>query len=127
MLISIIEIVHLISYQLCMTWLNWSLKLHSGLRTIPHLILTHNTQDFNSINALSHLRDCTCSNVMCMLKYLLIKPKKIFECFICFWKWFYTFMILVFVQNAFLCFSSKIGPVVFLREDCDLKLLAKCA
>ena len=40
MLISIIEIVHLISYQLCMTWLNRSLKLHSGLRTIPHLILT---------------------------------------------------------------------------------------
>ena len=127
MLISIIEIVHLISYQLRMTWLNWSLKFHSGLRTIPHLILTHNTQDFNSINALSHLCNCTCSNVMCMLKYLLIKPKKIFECFICFWKWFYTFMILVFVQNAFLCFSSKTGPVVFSREDCDLKLLAKCA
>ena len=34
-----------------MTWLNWSLKFHSGLRTIPHLILTHNTQDFSSINA----------------------------------------------------------------------------
>ena len=33
---------------------------------------------------LSHLCDCTCSNVMCMLNYLLIKPKKIFECFICF-------------------------------------------
>ena len=46
MFISIIEIDPLISYQLCMTWLNWSLKLHSGLWTIPHLILTHNTQDF---------------------------------------------------------------------------------
>ena len=34
-----------------MTWLNWSLKLHSGLRTIPYLILTHNPQDFSSINA----------------------------------------------------------------------------
>ena len=32
-----------------MTWLNWSLKLHSGLRTIPHLILSHNTQDFVQI------------------------------------------------------------------------------
>ena len=31
-------------------------------------------------------------------------PKKIFECFICFWKWFYTFVLLVFVQNAFWCF-----------------------
>ena len=50
MFISIIEIDHLISYQLCMSWLNWSLKFHSGLRTIPHLVLTHNTQDFDSIN-----------------------------------------------------------------------------
>ena len=52
---------------------------------------------------------CTYSNVMCMLKYLLIKPKNIFECFIRFWKWFYTFMSYVFIQNAFLCFSSKSG------------------
>ena len=57
-----------------------------------------------SINA--HLCDCTCANVMCMLNYLLIKPKKIFECFICFWKWFYIFVLLVFVQNAFGVFSS---------------------
>ena len=34
-----------------MTWLNWSLKLYSGLWTIPHLILTHNTQDFCLMNA----------------------------------------------------------------------------
>ena len=53
MFISIIEIIHLISYQLCMTWLNWSLKLHSGLWTIPHLILTHNTQDFVQIMPIS--------------------------------------------------------------------------
>ena len=32
-----------------MIWLNWSLKLHSGLRTIPHLIFTHNTQNFVQI------------------------------------------------------------------------------
>ena len=64
---------------------------------------------------------------MCMLKYLLIKSKKIFECFICFLKWFYTFVILVFVQNAFLCFSSKTGSEVFSREACNLELSAKCA
>ena len=64
---------------------------------------------------LSHLCDCTCSNVMCMLKYLLIKPKNIFECFICFWKWFYTFKSYVFVPNAFLCFSSKTGSGVVLQ------------
>ena len=34
-----------------MTWLNWSLKLHSRLRTIPHLIHTQNTQDLCSMNA----------------------------------------------------------------------------
>ena len=38
---------------------------------------------------------CVCS-ITCWLN-----PKKIFEYFICFWKWFYTFI--VFVQNAFLC------------------------
>ena len=36
-----------------MTWLTWSLKLHSSLRTIPHLILTHNTQDFVQIMIIS--------------------------------------------------------------------------
>ena len=54
-------------------------------------------------------------------------PKKIFECFICFWKWFYSFVLLVFVQNAFLCFSSKTGSEVFSREAHDWKLPAKCA
>ena len=58
MLISIIEIDHLISYQLCMTWLNWSLKLHSGLWTISHLILTHNIRDFVQIMSISFVWLC---------------------------------------------------------------------
>ena len=41
---------------------------------------------------LFHLCDCTWSNVMCMFNYLSIKPKKIFEYFICFWKCFYAFV-----------------------------------
>ena len=76
---------------------------------------------------LSHFCDCKCSNVMCMLKYLLIKPKKIFECFICFRKWFYTFVSYVFVQNAFLCFSSKTSSKVVSREARNLELPAKRA
>ena len=48
--------------------------------------------------------DCTWSNVMCMLNYLSIKPKNIFECFICLWKWFYTFVLLVCV---FVLFSKN--------------------
>ena len=47
---------------------------------------------------LSHLCDCTCSNVMCILNCLPIKPKNIYEYFICFWKWFYTFVFLVLGQ-----------------------------
>ena len=58
MSISIIKIDHLISYQLCMTWLNWSLKLHSSLRTILHLILTHNTQDLVQIILISFVWLC---------------------------------------------------------------------
>ena len=46
---------------------------------------------------LFHLCDCTCSNVMCILNCLSIKPKKIFEYFICFSKCFYAFMFWVFV------------------------------
>ena len=56
---------------------------------------------------LSHLRDCTCLNVMCMFQYLMIKPKKIFEYFICFWKWFYTFVFLVFCSKCIFVFFFK--------------------
>ena len=96
----------------------WS-KDYSTLDTHPQ----HTSLWLNE--CLSHLCDCICSNVMCMLKYLMIKPKKIFECFICFWKWFFTFVFLVFIQNAILCFSSKTCLEVVSREACDLELLAK--
>ena len=96
----------------------WS-KDYSTLDTHPQ----HTRLWFNE--CLSHLCDCTCPNVMCMLKYLLIKPKYIFECFICFWKWFYTFVSFVFIQNAFLCFSSKTGLEGVSREARALELPAK--
>ena len=56
---------------------------------------------------LFHLCDCTYSNVMCILNCLLIKPKNIFEFFICFLKWFYAFVFWVFVQIAFFMFFIK--------------------
>ena len=56
---------------------------------------------------LFHLCDCTCSNVMCILNCLLIKPKNIFEFFICFLKCFYVFVFWVFVQIAFFMFFIK--------------------
>ena len=43
-LISISNIGHLTSCFLCMTWLNWSLKIYARLWTNSYLILTHNTQ-----------------------------------------------------------------------------------
>ena len=98
----------------------WS-KDYSTLDTHPQ----HTSLWLNE--CLSHLRDCSCSNVMCMLKYLMIKPKKIFECFIYFWKWFYTFVFLVFVQNTFLWVSSKTCSEVVSREARNLELPAKSA
>ena len=56
---------------------------------------------------LFHLCDCTCSNVMCILNCLSIKPKTIFEYFICFWKCFCAFVFWVFVQIAFFMFFIK--------------------
>ena len=44
---------------------------------------------------------------MCMLKYLLIKPKKIFECFICFWKWFFYFHVFSFLSKCIFVFFYK--------------------
>ena len=103
MLISIIEIVHLISYQLCMTCLNWSLKLHSRLWTIPHLILTQ------------HIRLCS-NNVylICVIVhvqmwcvcwiYLLIKPKKDFWVFYMFMKVILYFHVSSFCSTCILLF-----------------------
>ena len=56
---------------------------------------------------LFHLCDCACSNVMCILNCLSIKPKTIFEYFICFWKCFCAFVFWVFVQIAFFMFFIK--------------------
>ena len=40
------------------------------------------------MNALIHLYDCTCLNVLHLLNHILLKHKNIFECFNCFWKVF---------------------------------------
>ena len=57
---------------------------------------------------LFHLYDCTCSNVMCILNYLLIKLKNIFEYFVYFSKCFYTFVCLEFLfKMCISCFYQK--------------------
>ena len=127
MFISIIEIDHLILYQLCMTWLNWSLKLHSGLRTIPHLILTHNTQEFNSINAylicvIVHVQMWRVCSITCWSN-----PKIFLSALYVFESDFILSCFYFFVQNAFLYFSSKTSLEAISREARDLELPAKCA
>ena len=93
MLISIIEIDYLISYQLCMTWLNWSLKLHSGLRTIPHLTLTHNTQVFDSMNAY----------LICVIVYVQMWC----VCSNTWWSNLKRFLSVLFVfESVYVCFGS---------------------
>ena len=89
-----------------MTWLKWSLKLHSGLKTFPHLIHTQHTR-FLFNECLFHLCDCTCSNVMCILNCLSIKPNMIFEYFIYFWKCFYAFVFWFFVYIVLFMFFIK--------------------
>ena len=107
MFISIIEIDHLISYQLCMSWLNWSLKLHSGLQTIPHLILTHNTQDFVQLMLISfvwlYMFKCDVH-----VQLFVDQTQKYF------WV-FYMFMKVILYFCAF-CFCSKCVFVFFSKN-----------
>ena len=67
MFISIIEINHLTSYQLCMIWLNWPLKFHSSLWTSTFDTHTQHTRlcldNAYLICVIVHVQMwCICSN-----------------------------------------------------------------
>ena len=104
---------HLISYQLCMTWLNWSLNLYSRLRTISHLILTHNTQDFCSTNAYFI---CVIVQVqmwcVCAQPYVDQTKFFFFVLFVCFWKWFVSPMFFKVFQVVFVWKTCYLGVCV---------------
>ena len=90
-----------------MTWLNWSLKLHSELRTISHLIHTHNTQDFCSMNAYFI---CVIVHVQMWYVYSIAcrsNPKIFLSILFVFESVFYAFVFWVFVQIAFFIFFIK--------------------
>ena len=89
-----------------MTWLNWSLKLHSRLRTIPHLVHTHNTQVWCSMNIyficmIVHVQMwCVCA------QSYMDQTKKIFDRFICIWKCFSSLFVFKFCTYfVFQCFK----------------------
>ena len=85
------------------------LIIEASLWTMDYFTFDIHTQHTRLLfnECLFHLCDCTWSNVMCILKCLSIKPKKIFEYFICFWKCFYAFIYWLFVKITFLMFFIK--------------------
>ena len=96
----------LVLYQLCMTWLNRLLKLNSGLRTIPHLVLTHNTQDFDSTNAylicvIVHVQ------IWCVCSITCWSNPKIFLSFYMFLKVILYFRIFSFCSKCIFVFFTK--------------------
>ena len=121
MFISIIEIDYLISYQLCMTWLSWSLKFHYNLRIIPHLIHTQNTLVYYSMNAyficvVVHVQMWCVCNVMCVCSIICGSNQNDFFSFffLFFWKWFVSpifFKLFLCEKHVFLVFLWPISCV----------------
>ena len=110
-----------------MTWLNCSLKLHSGLRTNPHLTLTHNTQVFDSMNAylicvIVHVQMwCVCSNTWWSNPKIFLSVLFVFESdfiLLCFEFFCLKCIFVFFFKNRFRgCFvrSSRLRAS---REKC---------
>ena len=96
-----------------MTWLNWSLKLHSRLRTFPHLIHTHSTQVLCSMNVYFI---CVVVHVQmwCVCAQLYVDQiKKIFVFFfVCFWKWFVSLIFFKVFQIVFVWKTCFLGVFV---------------
>ena len=103
-----------------MTWLNWSLKLHFGLRTILHLILTHNTQYFCSMNVYFI---CVIVHVQMWCVYLITcrsNPKRFLSILYVFES---VFMLLCF-EFLFNCIFHVFHQKLLQRDFCK-KLVTK--
>ena len=106
-----------------MTWLNWPLKLHFGLRTIPHLILTHNTQDFVQWMLISFV---SLYVFKCHVYTQLLVNQTQQYLFYMFLKVFLYFHVLSFCSNCIFHvfhqrllqrnFSKKLATKLFLRK-----------
>ena len=85
-----------------MTWLNWSLKLHSRLRTIPHLIHTHTTHMPNvQWMSYSFVRLYLSKCDVCVLNLIWINPKRFLIILYVFGSDFYHFLCLCLVLTLF--------------------------
>ena len=89
-----------------MSLLNWSLKFHSSLWTIPHLIFTHNTQDFVQLMLISfvwlYMFKC---DVYAQL--LVDQTQKDFLVFYMFLKVILYFRVFCFLSKCIFVFFSK--------------------
>ena len=90
-----------------MTWLNWSLKLHIRLRIISILVPTHITHVYVQwmlyLFVWLYLIKCVSHT-----QFLLIKHKKIFECFNYFWKVFFFFTKILKISKTVLPYTSDL-------------------
>ena len=100
-----------------MTWLNWPLKLHFGLRTIPHLILTHNTQVLVQLLLISFVwLYMIKSDVYAQL--LVDQTQKDSWVFYMFLKVFLSFRALSFCLKMHFCVViQKLSRVIFTRSS----------
>ena len=117
MLISIIEIDYLISYQLCrlLDFVSVVYDLIELIIEVSLWIMAYSTFDTHT----QHTRLCS-NNIylICVIVHVQMwcvcsstcwsNPKRFFECFICFWKWFYTFVIFFFSKCIFVFFVQKL-------------------
>ena len=110
-----------------MTWLNWTLKLHSRLRTIPHLIFTYNTKVLVQLMLISfvwlYMIKC---NVYAQL--LVDQTQKYFWVFYMFFKVFLCFPALSFCLKCiffffFVLFFKNLFRGIFMRS---LRLSTSC-
>ena len=90
-----------------MSWLNWSLKLYIRLRTISILIPIHITHVYVQwmlyLFVWLYLIKCVSHT-----QFLLIKHKKIFECFNYFWKVFFFFAKISKISKTVLSCSGDL-------------------
>ena len=108
---SIIEIDHFFSCELCMSWLNWSLKLHIRLRIISSLIPTHITYVYVQWMPYSfvwlYLFKCVAHTQL----YVDQTQIFFFECFNCFWKVFLFWKFSKISKTVQLCFGDLLSWV----------------
>ena len=125
MFISTSEISHLTrTSYVWLDWIDhWNFILDYGL---VHTWFTHTTHKSNvqwMLISFVWLYVFKCD--LCMLNYLMIKPKKIFKCFMCFWKWFLSLWSLKFFPKCHIFNVKKLCVWPFCVCLCKWPLVVK--